>query len=1198
MPPVEIRPSLGKASVEETCGTFAKALGALDFRILGPLEVHDDGAPIPLGAAKQRALLAILLLHANEVVSSDRLIDQLWGEEPPDTAAKGLQGYISGLRKALKREDSVVVTTPPGYVIQVEPDQLDLTRFERLRGEARDAMAAGDPAQACATLREALALWRGPPLADVAYESFAQTEIDRLDELRLAALEERIEADLALGRQADVVGELEGLTDRYPLRERLRGQLMLALYRSGRQAEALAAYRDARHALTEDLGIEPSRALRELEQAILTQDASLDLVSTPTSTEPDGEAEAGRGIFVGREGELDALSTGLDAAIAGKGRLFLLVGEPGIGKSRLAEEVTRQARKRGAHVLFGRCWEAGGAPAYWPWVQALRMYLDGAEPHTLRAQLGADAGEVAYILPELREMFPELPAPSEESEAARFRLFDSVARFLTNAASAQPLVVVLDDLHAADEPSLLLLRFAATALGSSGILVVGTYRDVDPTVRDPLATTLAELGRERVTHRIELGGLTASDVEGYIAQAAGSVPAPELVAAIHAETEGNPFFVGEVVRLLTAEGRLEDADSGVLATVGMPLGVREVIGRRLGRLPEDRRRLLALASVLGREFRLDALERVSGLESDRLLDLLDEAVTERLLTGVPGSPGRVRFAHGLIRETLYDQLTATRRLQLHRRLGEVLEDLYAADPEPHLAELAHHFFQAGAAGDVTKALDYSRRAGDRAVAVLAYEEGARFYELALQALELSQPDDTATRCEVLIELGEALAKAGSMDDAKHRFVAAAEIARGAGLSERLARAAVGYGGRYPFARAGSDTRLVPLLEEALRALGDEESILKARVMGRLAAALRDQPSLEPRSSLSREAVELARRLGDDEALADTLMSHFTATWTPEIDRLLQITDEVLELAERMGDAERLFQASFLDYAASLTVGDPERLASRMEQVASSNVLKQPALRWWSRAMLTTWALHRGEFAEAERLAEEAFQVGQRAQSWDAGFSYRMALFVLRREQGRLEEVEEPLRASIDEYAGYRLLRCLVPLIDCELGRYDAAARSFDELAADDFACLPRDAEWLFCLSVLAEVAAHLHDTERGEVLYQLLLPYESLFALASGEVSIGCVARYLGILAALAEHWDAAAGHFETALALNARMQARPWIAHTQADYAHMLLAREAPAERGEARAFLTRALATYEELGMPAAAAKASAVYQAATAL
>ncbi|MDP9226999.1 MAG: AAA family ATPase [Actinomycetota bacterium] len=1158
----------------------------MEFRILGPLEVLDEERTLDVARPpKQRALLAVLLLNANQVVSKDILVDSLWGDEPPGTSSKAIQVYVSQLRNVLGKKR--LETKAPGYLLRVHDHELDLHRFEALREQAKQT----DSETASALLHEALALWRGPPLGEFAYDGFARLEIARLEELHLACLEERIEADLALGRHSDLVGELEGLVAEHPLRERLRAQLMLALYRSGRQAEALEAYQDARRVLVGELGIQPGKSLRELEKAILQQDPSVDL--GPAGVETTAATDTSRGIFVGREAEFRELRAGLDAAVAGQGRLFLLEGEPGIGKSRLAEELMGHARARGVRVLVGRCWEAGGAPAYWPWVQSLRAYVQDSDPEALRTQLGAGGGDVAQIVPELRELFPDLAEPVFEGEGARFRLFDAAARFLQNAAAARPLVLVLDDLHAADEPSLLLLRFLAGELAGSRILVVGTYRDVDPTVRDPLASTLAELAREQVTRRVVLGGLTEADVGRYLELSVSTRPPSELIATIYTETEGNPLFVGEVIRLLAPEGRLSEVEIPVLWTLGVPQGVREVIGQRLRRLSDQCVLVLTLASVLGRDFGLDALERLSELPVDELLEILDEAVTERLLTSVPGARGRLRFAHALIRETLYDQLTTPRRVQLHRRAGEALEDLYAMDPEPHLAELAHHFFEAAPGGDVSKALEYARRAGDGAIKLLAYEEAARLYELALQALEARVSVDPVSRCELRLALGAALGKAGSTPEANEAFLAAAELARTSGLWEHLGRAALGYEGSLaPWLRAGSKTRLVPLLEEALNALGDEESALRVRLMARLAGALRDQPSLEPRSSLSRRAVEIARRLGDLDALGYALWSFATATWSPEIEELAATAEEVTRVAEETNDAERALQALWPQYVAAVTLGELGHATRCAEEYSRrADELKQPSQQWYGTVLRSHLALFQGEFAEAEMLLEKALQIGGRAQTWDAGFSYRIALFQLRRDQGRLEEIEDLTRQSVDEYSGYRSFRCLVALISCELGHDEEGRSVFDELATADFAGLPRDSEWLFCLSILAEVASYLEDDERVAILYGLLLPYASLNALSAGELIIGSVARYLGILASTMSQWDDAARHFEDALAMNAGMGGRPWLANTQQDYARMLLVSDPRGNRQAAQRLLTEALATYGQLGMATSAASASAL-------
>ena len=521
----------------------------MEFRILGPLEVIQDGVPLSLGGPKHRALLALLLLHANEPVPQPVLVDGLWGERPPETAPKALQVYVSQLRRVLGRE--VIRTLAGGYELVVEPDELDLLRVERLIAEAREAA----PADAAPKLREALALWRGPALADVREAAFAQAETGRLEELRLATAEELADEELALGREAEMIPELERLVAHNPLRERLRSQLMLALYRCGRQADALESYQDARRVLVDELGIEPGRRLRELETAILRQDQSLEAVTPVERADMAADVLEARGAFVGRRSELDQLLAGLADAFAGRGRLFLVAGEPGIGKSRLAAEVVHHARVRGARTLVGRCWEAGGAPAYWPWVQSLRGFVSAQEPSALKAQLGDGAGELAQILPELRELLPGLPEPaSVDSEGARFRLFDATARFLHNASESRPIVLVLDDLHAADTPSLLLLQFVARELSDSRILIVGAFRDVDPVPEPALTAMLAEVAREPVTSRMTLRGVTEEDVAAYLELTAAELASPNLASALHEETEGNPLFFGETVRLLSLEG--------------------------------------------------------------------------------------------------------------------------------------------------------------------------------------------------------------------------------------------------------------------------------------------------------------------------------------------------------------------------------------------------------------------------------------------------------------------------------------------------------------------------------------------------------------------------------------------------------------------------------------------------------------------
>jgi DNA-binding SARP family transcriptional activator len=412
----------------------------MDYRILGPLEALDGERQLPLGGARQRAVLALLLLHRNETLTRDVIVDELWGEDAPPTAAKVLQNCVSALRKELPSD--TIRTVSGAYGLTLEPDELDRDRFERLLAEARAALETGDPAEASEQFRRALALWRGAPLSDFSYDRFAQDEIKRLEELRIAALEDRIEAELALGRHDELVPELEALVTKHPLRERLRGQLMLALYRAGRQAEALEAYRATRRTLLAELGIEPGHALRELEHAILAQVPELDVASRqPKPLQRPGRAAASP--LEGRAEELGLLEAGLDDALAGRGRLFVVVGDAGTGKTRLADELASSAKQRGTRILWGRGWAGGGAPAYWPWTQALR-----------------DA----------------LPTASSDGAEGQFRFFEAVVQALRDQTATQPLLLVLDDLQAADEASILLLEFVSTELPEMSALVVALGR--------------------------------------------------------------------------------------------------------------------------------------------------------------------------------------------------------------------------------------------------------------------------------------------------------------------------------------------------------------------------------------------------------------------------------------------------------------------------------------------------------------------------------------------------------------------------------------------------------------------------------------------------------------------------------------------------------------------------------------------------
>jgi eukaryotic-like serine/threonine-protein kinase len=895
------------------------------------------------------------------------------------------------------------------------------------------------------------------------------------------------------------------------------------------------------------------------------------------------DVEASAAPLIGRTRELATLLDGLTAAEAGHPRLFLVAGEPGIGKSRLLEEFGRQAAARQAAVLWGRCWEAGGAPPYWPWVQSLRTFVRGSHLRDVVEELGADAVHLAQLLPELHEAAPDLPdPPAVDPETGRFLLFDAAVSFLRAASTPAPIVLMLDDLHAADTPSLLLLRFVARELRGARVVLVAAYRDTELAPGHPMLVTVGELTREAVTRRVALDGIPEGELAPLVEAVAHVVPSPELVAAIHRDTEGNPLFVGEVVRLLSAQGVLASEIDPVTWPRTVPESVREVIGRRLALLSEPCTEALHAVSVLGRDFRLDAAEGLTGSPRNHLLGLLEEAESAGVVAPVPGSLARRRFGHALVREVLYANLGAARRAALHGRAGELLEGLYGSQVESRLAELAHHFFQAAQAGEASRAVAYARRAGDRAAELLAHEEAVRLYSMALEALDLAGADD-ADRCDLLLSLGDVQARAGDGDAARGTFLAAAGLARRLGRAEELARAALGYGGRFVWEAARGDPNLVPLLEDAVGSLGDADSGLRARVLARLAGGpLRDQVDRGPRDRLSAEAVDIARRLGDPATLAYVLDGRYAAVWWPEnLEERLEIATELVDMARRAGDRERELQGHHYRCLALLELGDMDGVNSELESKARlAEELRQPAQRWYLESVQVTLATFQGRFDEAESMLPRAHEVGLRAEGAMADVYQVLQLYSLRREQERLGEIVDQLEGNAGRFASYPVLRCILAQTYVELGRGDEATRLLRALADGGFSALPRNDEWVYSMSILAEVATQLGDVEVSDELYEQLRPFAHRQSVSAPDACTGSVSRNLGLLAATAGRWDDAVRHLRNGLESNRRTGARPWAARCAVELARVLLAAEG--DRDEAVRLVRTALDEARALGMP----------------
>ena len=888
------------------------------------------------------------------------------------------------------------------------------------------------------------------------------------------------------------------------------------------------------------------------------------------------------GVFVGRQREMGDLKAALEDALSGRGRLVTLVGEPGIGKSRTAQELTTYAGLRGSQVLWGRSYEEQGVPPYWPWVQAIRSYVRERDPEQLMSEMGSGAADIAEVVSDVRERLPGLPpAPQLEPEQARFRLFDSIAAFFKTASQRQPLVLVLDDLHWADQPSLALLQFVARELGGARLLIIGTYRDMELSRQHPLAEALGELNRERLFQRVLLRGLTQEDVGRFIEMTSGHTAPRGLAEAVHSQTEGNPLFVTEVVRLLVQEGELsaEQVRETESWTIRIPEGVREVIGRRLNRLSQRCNESLTVASVIGREFSLAQIRPlVEKVTEDRLLEVLEEALSARVVEELPHSVGRFQFTHALIQETLSGELSTTRKVRLHARIAEALEELYGDDANSHAAELAHHYSEAEAMIGSGKLVKYSLLAGERALALYASEEAVAYFQRALDAKEGQEMDaETAT---VLFGLGRAQGAGGnqmvpvagvSLRRAFDYYNESGDVNRAVAVAVHPLRSVAGYSGGMGQVTVRA-LELVPpgsrqagfLLSRLGQFLGREEGNIEGayEAFGRaLAIAAQEQdPNLEMQTLVesvevdwydlrwqgtvekSLRIIELARQL--DDLAAEVVAQHRVASilsQTGDLEGARSYGSTMLALAEKLGDRQWLTNALWRNENICRLEGDWQ--AARDFSDRGLEVSPMDVRLFYTRVLLE---YETGAFSQGEALLERL-----------------------------LEIVRLSPPGPNREYASAALVIPMVSRITDELDRRFEVAISAAETIHSSPVVTPR-------FATLTKFGLGLLAVQRGD---QAVAGehYSSLVSQQGTMVEGSSVAadRVLGLMSQTMGNMDQATGHFEDALAFCRQAGYRPELAWTCCDYADMLRERDGEGDRTKAIALLDESLAISSELGM-----------------
>jgi len=879
--------------------------------------------------------------------------------------------------------------------------------------------------------------------------------------------------------------------------------------------------------------------------------------------------------LIDREAELAELTAALESAARGSGRVVLLAGEPGIGKTRLASALGAEAERRGVPVWWGRGWEDGSAPAFWPWNSALRRWIERVDAAELATAVGPFGAELANVFPALRDRLPDLAAgDGSESERARFRIFDLVSRFLAAVAKPAGLVIVLDDLHWADRSTLKLLEFVAADLADARLLVVATYRDTEVGADDPLAATLSCLARESSTRRIMLGGLSPEQCARWLASTAPHRDVAALGAALHQETNGNPFLVGEVAHLLAAEERIES----------VPHGVREVVGRRLARLGYDCRATLAVAAVSGDAIDPALLEHV--LDGVTPSDHLAAAVRDRILVEAEGGRRRYRFAHALIRRVLVDDLAPSVRSQLHAHIANVIERHGSAGTMT--TEIVYHLAAAGTDETLRKAFDYACRGADQAARGLGWEEAVRLYGIALDVGARSGLVDAAQVVELELALARALRGAGDVPAARERCERVMDACRRDPDPMAFARAALIFAGPLPeWGRMEPTVRAV--LEEAYLSAAAIDDALRARLLARLAGDLIATNTVEQGErifALCEEAATAARRSGASGALAIALMgTHYVTRLGMRPARpgeRMPTFEEILAAAEAGGEHEYAAAVRYSRAMNLLSKGEPEAFSSEIDGLATAaSASRAPDGLWLTDALASLRACLQGRFAAAEEARERALATGLRMQLANALGVYVSQRIMFHALSGRLGEIAGELEVFVDAHpfgARWRPFRALARL---QTGNAVDARAEYESMLAAGLEPAERGVMSRTYLAGLAALCVALRDREHAATLYERIARRDDVWQM-DGAHSLGPWALFLGPLARLCGKKAAAVGHFETAIQVARRMGSPLIVARAQSRLASLMLSMKPDAAKRERiAAMLAEAGQCAAELGL-----------------
>jgi class 3 adenylate cyclase len=863
--------------------------------------------------------------------------------------------------------------------------------------------------------------------------------------------------------------------------------------------------------------------------------------------------------FTARDRERARLRSTLSAAETGVPQVAVIAGEPGIGKTALAAEAAAAVAGDGAWVLYGRCEEDSGRP-YEPFVDALDHLVEHCPRGLIDRHLAEHGSALARLVPRLRLRAGDLPTSEAlDPESERYLLFGAVVGILDEAAEDQPLILVLDDLHWADRPSIQLLRHLVRHFGDAPVTVVGTYRATELAEAPDLQALLADISREESVTRIELAGLNEHEVTLLLGKITGQELDEEgerLAHAIQRETAGNPFFIRELVRNLDQAGALERTSGRLVGdTIELPHNVRDVILHRVARLGDDTRRTLSMAAVVGREFDVELLRRALEADPDELAEQLDAAVQAALLHEVPGNGARLAFPHALVEYTLYEALGPARRGRGHRQVAVALEAVHGDSPRAHVADLAYHYARSPAGEDLAKAVAYAVEAGDRALEQLAPDAAVRWYE---QALELhvrvpgaGEPD----RCDLLIKLGEAEAFAGLLSQRETLFEAA-ELARRLRDPQRLVRAAIANDRGTLYSKPGAvDQARVVMLEDALASLAPGVSPERAELLARLSNELHFAGEPERPRALSDEALSVARDIDAPDALIRVVAERALAIWSPDtLTERREEADEAVRAARRTVAPLARFNALRCRFLAAVCAAD---LAQAEADLADARALVQrvahPVSRWFTCLMCSTLDAIQGRLESAEAFAEEGGDIAARSGQPDAEFVRLAQLAHVRYEQGRLGELRFAVAQMAKDFPGIPAWLGLLAASAAEGGDTAQASSRLERGTAAGFT--PMDIAWGSGVGSYSIACARAEHVESAGALYRMMAPYEEQVAYTGANAWL-TIAHHLGALARVLDRSEAAERHLRVAASMAERMRAPVWLARTRVEQARARLAR------------------------------------------